>query len=242
MLVILIPRWNVFIKLILMGSPKVCMRLFLVLSLIGAAWPAMAQELMRGIVVDSASLAALPSVNVQIRNTSRGTTTDEKGNFSVQASRDDTLVFSSLGYKTLELPLALYEAGMIRLSEKYTLLKAVTIDEYRKGENPYEGMFSEQNARLEKSIPFYLSKAKKEKIRLGMLKEENLRVKTYLDVVVHNPSLKTSLMARYSLSEKEYYDILTAFNETHYEVMYYLTSPELVSLLNRFFETHTSQR
>jgi hypothetical protein len=202
----------------------------------------MGQELMRGIVVDSASLAALPSVNVQVKNANRGTATDENGNFEIRAERRDTLVFSSLGYLTLELPLSTYEAGMIRLSEKYTLLKAVTINERRKGENPYEGMFAEQNARLEKSIPFYFSKAKKEKIKLGMLKDENLRVKTYLDVVVHNPTLKNSLIAKYSLSEKEYYDILTSFNETHYQVMYYLTSAELISLINRFFEAHAPAR
>ena len=225
-----------------MGLPKKYARLFFLVSLVGAGWPALGQELMRGIVVDSASLAGLPSVNIQVKNTTRGTASDDKGNFSVLATREDTLVFSSLGYKTLELPLSLYEPGMIRLSEKYTLLKAVTIDEYRRGENPYKGMFTEQNARLDKSIPFYFSKAKKEKIRLGMLKEENLRVKTYLDVVVQDSTLKTSLMRRYSLSEKEYYDILTSFNETHYEVMYYLTSAELISLMNRFFETHTPLR
>ena len=101
-------------------------RFLLLLSLVGLWRPVMGQELMRGIVVDSASLAALPSVNVQVKNANRGTATDENGNFEIRAERRDTLVFSSLGYLTLELPLATYEAGVIRLSEKYTLLKAVT--------------------------------------------------------------------------------------------------------------------
>lgn len=219
-----------------MGSRASFTRLFVFISFLGLCTIAQAQEVMRGIVVDSASLDALPSVNVQIKNITRGTTTDDQGNFSIMAGRTDTLVFSSVGYETLELPLATYESGMIRLSEKYTLLKAVTIDEYRR-ENLYEGMFAEQNARRERTIPFFFSKAKKEKIKLGMLKEENLQVKTYLDVVVNNPNLKTSLMEKYELSEKEYYEILTAFNETHYQVMYYLTRAELISLLNRFFES-----
>ena len=30
-------------------------------------------------------------------------------------------------------------------------------------------------------------------------------------------------MNKHSLTEKEYYDILTSFNERHYQVMYYLT-------------------
>ncbi len=227
----------------LMGKPKIYLLLPVFVLVTGICCTVVhAQELMRGIVVDSATLTALPSVNIQLKNSSRGTTTDEKGNFRIQATRTDTLVFTSVGYETVELPLATYEAGMIRLSEKYTLLKAITIDEYKRAANPYEGMFDDRNAQLQKSIPFYFSKAKKEKIRLGMLREENVRVQTYMDVVVNNPRLKESFMNKYSLNEKEYYDILTAFNETHYEVMYYLTASELVSLLNRFFETHAPDR
>lgn len=203
---------------------------------IGSGW-VHAQESVRGIVVDSVTLEALPSVNIQARNGSTGTITDEKGNFTIQASPGDTLVFSLVGYKTLALPLEGYEPGIIRMSEQYTLLEAVTINEFRGGEL-YEGMFDEQNARLKKSIPFYLSKAKKEKIKLQSLREENLRVQTYVEVVVNDPELKTRMMRTYSLSEDEYYAVLTAFNETHYRVMYYLTPAELVSLLNTFFASH----
>ena len=192
-------------------------------------------QVFHGIVVDSASLSALPGVNIQVKHSGRGTTTDDKGNFTVRATPTDTLVFTLVGYQSLELPLAGYEAGMIRLSEKYTLLQAVTIDEYRR-EHPYQGMFDERNARLKPSIPFYFSKARKEKIKVEVLKQENLRVKTYVDLVVNNPELKLQLMTKYSLDERRYYDILTAFNETHYEVMYYLTRSELLSLLNTFFE------
>lgn len=200
-----------------------------------------AQETIRGIVVDSASLSGLPSVNVQLKNSPLGTTTDEKGNFAITASKNDTLIFSLVGYETLELPLMGYEAGMIRLNEQYTMLKAITIDEYRR-EDLYEGMFDEENARRKPSIPFYFSKAKKEKIKVEVLRQENIRVKTYVDVVVNNSELKTRMMARYSLTEVEYYRILTAFNETHHEVMYYLTRGELISLLNTFFASRTFRR
>lgn len=217
------------------------LRLFFFLAFFTGLGSAYSQEVMVGIVVDSAGLRALPSVNIQVKNSLAGTTTDEKGNFSIRASRRDTLVFSLVGYQTLELPLAGYEAGMVRLSEKYTMLQAVTIDEYRR-ENLYEGMFEEQNARLQRSIPFYFSKAKKEKIKVGILKQENLRVQTYVDVVINSPELKLRLMAQYSLSEDEYYELLTAFNEKHYLVMYYLTRAELVSLLNNFFESKAQAR
>lgn len=199
------------------------------------------QEIVTGMVVDSASLNPLPSANILIKNSSRGTTTNERGNFSIEATRNDTLVFTLVGYQTLELPLSLYEAGMIRLTERYTLLQAVTINEFRQ-RDLYEGMFDDQNAKRKRSIPFYLSKAKKEKIKIEVLRTENLRVKTYVEVVVNNQELKNSLMKKYALSEREYYDILTLFNERHHEVMYYLTRAELISMLNTFFDNMVPSR
>lgn len=217
------------------------LRLTCVVALLSQAESLCAQEMVTGIVVDSASLSALPSVNIQVKNTGRGTMTDEHGNFSINAGRTDTLVFTLVGYQSIELPLATYESGMIRLSERYTLLKAVTIDDFRQ-RDLYEGMFEEQDAQRKTSIPFYFSKARKEKIKVGILKQENLRVQTYVDVVVNNPELKAGLMKRYSISEPEYYDILTAFNERHHGVMYYLTRAELISMLNNFFEARSIAR
>lgn len=214
------------------------LRIFIGLSaILSCATLAQAQDLVRGIVVDSATFDGLASVNIQVWNTTTGTVTDEKGNFSIQAHPGDTLVFTLVGYKRVELPLYDYEPGIIRMREQYTLLKAVTIDEYRAG-NLYEGMFDEQNARLKKNIPFYLSKAKKEKIKVQSLREENLRVKTYVDVVVNDPQLRNTLMKKHGLTDEQYYQTLTAFNEKHYQVMYYLTRAELVSLINTFFETY----
>ena len=213
------------------------LKLYAFLWLLSGAAYAQGQEAVRGIVVDSVSLHALSSVNIQVKNGTTGTITDENGSFSIVANPDDTLVFTLVGYRRLELSLYGYEPGVIRMREQYTLLQAVTIDEYRAG-NLYEGMFDEQNARLKKSIPFFFSKAKKEKIKVQSLREENLRVKTYVDVVVNDPELKNTLMHTYALTEDEYYNILTAFNEKHYRVMYYLTRAELTSLINTFFESH----
>lgn len=196
-----------------------------------------AQEIIKGIVVDSATFSPLPYVSVQVKNKSRGSTTDTQGNFSVMATQQDTLIFSLLGYESLEYPLTDYEASVIRMAERTTLLKTITIDDTRL-DNPYEGLFDDQNAaRLKARIPFYYSKARKDKIKAGRWRDENLRVQTYIDVVVNNPETKTGLMKRFSLSEEEYYAILTKFNETHYNVMYYLTAAELTSFLNRFFES-----
>jgi hypothetical protein len=202
---------------------------------------AQAQEVIKGILVDSSTFAPLPYVSVQIKNKSRGTNSDQQGNFSILALPQDTLIFSLLGYQRLEYPLLGYEASVIRLSERATMLKTVIINDTR-ADNPYEGLFDDQNAALlKRRIPFYYSKARKEKIKVGRWKDESLRVQTYVDVVVNNPETKIDLMKKFSLTEDEYYKVLTQFNEKHYTVMYYLTAAELTSFLNRFFENNVGR-
>jgi hypothetical protein len=201
-----------------------------------------AQEIFKGIVVDSASFAPLPYVSVQLKGTTRGTTTDAKGNFSLFGTQKDTLIFSLIGYARIELPLKGYEASLIRLAERTTMLQAITIHDSRVSANPYEGMFDDRLAALKARIPFYYSRGRKDKIKAGRWREENAIVQTYVDVVINNPKTKEELMKTHGLSEDAYYSILTKFNEKHYTVMYYLTQAELVSLLNRFFESEVSKR
>ena len=224
-----------------MGLKNIRLRITILCFFLAGSLSAHGQEFITGIVVDSATFSALSSVNVQIKNGTHGTVSDSKGNFTIQAERTDTLIFSLVGYETALLPLEGYEEGIIRLAEKYTLLEAVTIDEFRAGDL-YEGMFEQQNARRKQSIPFYFSKARKEKIRLQGLRAENLLVQTYVDVVVNNPDLKQRLMQKHALSEAEYYAILTAFNERHHRVMYHLTRAELISLIMTFFEGEAAAR
>ncbi len=193
---------------------------------------------MKGIVVDSATFSPLPYVTVQIKNKGKGTTTDLQGNFGLIALRTDTLIFTLVGYEPLEFPLYDYEASVIRMAERATLLRSITINENRI-ENPYNGMFDDQNAALlERKVRFYYTKAKKDKIKRGWWLQDNARVQTYIDVLINNPQTKTDLMKKHALSEQKYYEVLTAFNERHYKVMYYLTTGELISFLNRFFEDY----
>jgi len=55
-----------------------------------------------GRVTDQAG-APLSGVSVNIKNTSRGTVTDEQGGFSLNVDNDDVLVFSYVGYETQEM-------------------------------------------------------------------------------------------------------------------------------------------
>lgn len=196
----------------------------------------------KGIVADSASHRPIPYVNVIIKHTQRGTTTDQKGYFSLSASPNDTAVFSFVGYKTLEFPLRDWEPSVIMMPEEVRVLNPVTV----KGAplaDPYEHLFDEENIQLKnskQSIRFYYPKDKKERMKIGLAKKEQVRVKHYVDLLIKDDKVKNDLMKKYRLTEEQYYGILTKFNEKNYAIMYYLTDSELLSLLYRFYENETN--
>lgn len=202
-----------------------------------------AQEVVtvKGVVADSANLRPIPFVNVVIKHTSRGTTTDKSGLFNLQAHPGDTIVFSFIGYHRLELPVRDWEPSVVLLSEEITVLKSITIQDTRLGD-PYEHLFDEQNLLLEKSkrpLPFYYSREKKERMLLSRAKKESIRVKRYVDLIVKDETIKKELMKKHRLSDTEYYDILAKFNEKNYTIMYYLTDAELLTLLIRFYDVNS---
>ena len=59
-------------------------------------------ETITGSVKDEAGMS-LPGVTILVKGTSRGTVTDLDGNFSIEASSEDILVFSFVGYQTKEV-------------------------------------------------------------------------------------------------------------------------------------------
>lgn len=64
------------------------------------------QETLSGSVRDASTGEPLPGVNVVITGTSSGTTTDLNGNFELTIpSLNDTLIFSYIGYQSLEVPI-----------------------------------------------------------------------------------------------------------------------------------------
>lgn len=67
-------------------------------------WIFMAQEV-SGTVTDQTG-APLPGVNVIVKGTNTGTTTDFDGKFTVAVDSDGTLIFSFIGFETQEVPVA----------------------------------------------------------------------------------------------------------------------------------------
>lgn len=66
---------------------------------------AMAQEIdIQGKVTDSKTGEGLPGVNIVVKNTTRGTTSDIDGNYKISVEKGSILQFSFIGYKNQELP------------------------------------------------------------------------------------------------------------------------------------------
>jgi len=62
-----------------------------------------AQSTVTGTVTEQSSSQPLPGVNILIKGTSTGTATDFDGNYQITANNGDVLVFSYIGYTTLEI-------------------------------------------------------------------------------------------------------------------------------------------
>lgn len=81
---------------------------------------------MTGIVVDDDSNQPLPGVNVIIKNTSKGTTTDFDGFFELKTVVGDTIVFSYIGMKDKEI-ISLSAPVSVRLEGKSNELDEVVV-------------------------------------------------------------------------------------------------------------------
>ncbi len=221
---------------------KAKVRLTIVALLFATVCAGQKLETIKGLVADSANHRPIQYVNVIAKNTQRGTATDEKGYFSIPAYSTDTLIFSFVGYKTLEFPLDEWEPSVILMPEDILMLKTIVI-EGAALPDPYEHLFDEENIRLknsQKTIKFWYPKDKKERLKIGRAKNESIRVKHYVDLMVKDDKVKNGLMKKHKLTEDQYYAILSKFNEKNYAIMYYLTDSELLSLLNRFYESETN--
>ena len=78
-----------------------------VMAMLVLSLSAYAQNLnVTGVVTDSSTGEGVPFAGVQIKGTTSGTVTDMDGIYSISVPSDGILVFSSIGYKDIEVPVA----------------------------------------------------------------------------------------------------------------------------------------
>jgi hypothetical protein len=210
------------------------------------------QKLIKGIVVDSASFTNLPGVNVKVKGTNRGTSTNASGIFTIVASEKDTLIFSSIGFAKTALPVFLEDETMlVRMREESILLKEITIKD--RGFHINQKYANSPTLTTTKPIKAgsssggvdvnfsYFSKLEKEKRKLVKVMADNEKVKVYLDVV-NDPDLKFEVMQRFSISEERFYDLLAVYNEKNKDITYSANSALILNSLLSFYENNTSKK
>lgn len=86
-----------------------------------------APALIQGTVTSAADRQPLPGVSVSIKGTTRGAMTDTKGQFTVEAAPGETLLFSFIGYRSVEVVVGNQTTLSIALEEDITTLNEVAV-------------------------------------------------------------------------------------------------------------------
>jgi CarboxypepD_reg-like domain len=213
--------------------------LFILLSV--SAITVYAQKTYRGIVVDSATLIGVPNVLVTFTKTQKGVYTSANGSFAIQATSFDTLVFSMLGYKTIELPLFMEEdALLIRVSENVRMLSEITVKATRLYPNEIANRTRQAPRKMAAyqalQSPFtYFSKTEKEKRKIYRYVEETNKTQTYVQVIT-DPIVREIFMKDYSLTDEEYYELLARFNQIYKSIQYATNPEDIMEALHSYFE------
>ncbi len=201
-----------------------------------------AQRITHGIVVDSLTLTPLQGVHVKVKNSGKGTVTNDKGDFYITTKPADTLILSRVGYVDLQLPLLFEEADiLIRLRERVRMLKEITISSTRLA--PSEIVRTTRTAPRKMSTadafssPWeYFNRTQRDKRKAVKLINENNRVKTYVEVV-HDQLLREEIMEEMGLTETEFYSTLAEYNKQSQDVLYSTDKNEIATSMKSFFRT-----
>ncbi|MCB4799652.1 SusC/RagA family TonB-linked outer membrane protein [Neotamlana laminarinivorans] len=84
------------------------------------------QAQVTGTVLDESGIP-LPGVNILVQGTNRGVQTDFDGNFTLQATKGDVLVFSYIGFKTQEVKVGNFPTVNVTMIEDLTGLDEVVV-------------------------------------------------------------------------------------------------------------------
>lgn len=224
---------------------------FAICALLLISSPLIAQQLLKGIVVDSVTLNALPNVHVSVKHTNKGAITNQQGIFFISVLPADTLVFSNVGYGRYETPVYVDEDVMfVRLAEQPVMLKEIIVRGRPMSLNPKH----EPSLKIKsKAVPWYgavpngqggaavnldyFSKREREKRKLEKLKAELSSTQVYVEIVT-NPEVKQELEDRFSISDSTFYKILTKFNEKNQNVTHSGDSGSILNALFSFFEAN----
>lgn len=187
-------------------------------------------------------MAPLGGVHVRTKNSFTGAITNDKGFFTIEATRTDTLVFTRTGYTLYELPLFFEEnVLLIRMREKVIYLDEVQITGARiiEGARPARPLPKPLPESGAFSSPIeYFSRYQRERRKLLLLVDENNRTYLY-NQVINDEHLRRELMEEFGLTETSYYDLLVKFNQQYRQVQYIAEREKIIEALRQFLKHQT---
>ncbi len=202
-----------------------------------------AQKLYSGIVVDSAQMTDLRDVHVAVKGKGKVTSSNSTGGFLIYAQPIDTLIFSSVGYITTEVPLLFEEEALfVLMREDRILLNEITIKSTRLYPNQIVDRTKTAPRKMSGLDGFispmdYFLKSEREKRKLSRVVEENNRTQTFRQVIT-DPDVKSIFMSDYELSEEVYYKVIEKFNIQHAAVHYFTDPDAIMESLHDFFSKY----
>ena len=223
------------------------------------------QIILTGMVVDSASMEALPNVNILNKQTGKRTVSDIRGGFALDAGAQDTILFSRIGYLTRVLSAARAgEMVIIFLREERRMLDPVEIRERNlpawlptiPRESSWKNTLYDTRGAdipgfrgIQTFGPGYVfrmpgsgfKKEAREKQKLQEVRKENEKARDYIHLV-NSAEIKGKIMRDFRLSEAEYYRLLAIFNEKNRDFLYRLEPHEVVPLLLQFYAEHRTDK
>jgi hypothetical protein len=232
---------------------------------VAIAFAAEGQQMISGMVADSATMQPMMNVNVKVRNATQVAVTDFRGFFTIQANDFDTLIFSRVGYFTKQKQArVIKDVVVVFLTEQTNLLKTITIDAEHtvpwlpklKPTSPYRNNTYDQRTLNMPGFqgfqtfgpgiviggPFSrFSKPVKEKKKLHIVQEENYKARNYVEIV-NDTTVKNKIMRENHITEEEYFKLLAIFNEKNKDIIYELEPNELISILMLFYSENTRKK
>ncbi len=97
---------------------------------------------LKGVIINSETKEKIPYVNIWVENDSIGTTSNENGEFTLEISRGDFLILSSLGYENKRIEISKI-SNTISLNPKITELQEVIINSTKQRKELVIGKFND---------------------------------------------------------------------------------------------------
>lgn len=118
--------------IVLKMSYLTCLRIIMLVLFLHLSYNAFAQNqrLIRGQVQDASDGSAMVGVNILVKGTGRGVTSDNTGSFSIRAANSEVLIISYSGFRTQEIPVGSKTVVNITLTSNTSTMDEVVVVGY----------------------------------------------------------------------------------------------------------------